>query len=131
MATTYPIQNAYRVTTVDHGMFCVLGTVSPRTVGLWSVQFVPDQSFVGQLGVVGRIAGKDATDDAVGFGSIPYRRVQLGGVASDNAMVADAIPHTGALILVPASGLTVALLVDCTAGFGDVYLFPLEGHPAL
>ena len=132
MATTYPIgTRRYKVTTADHGMFGVLGDVSDREVGLWSVQFVPDTTFVGSLGVVGRIAGKETADDDVGFGSVPYRRVQVGGVASDNAVVSTPITSAGATVLIPASGLSVAFLVDCTFGYGHLYSYPLSGHPAI
>lgn len=126
MATEYPIGRRYRITTADHGLFPTLGNVSDQETGAWHVTFVPDESFVGSIAIVGRASGKDIREDGYGFGSIPYRRVQVGGVASDNALTT-ATNSTGMIAIIPADGLSVAILVDCTAGFGFLYSRPLLG----
>ena len=126
MATEYPIGRRYKITTVDNGKFPTFGNVSSSDVGSWHVTFVPDESFVGSIAFVGRPAGKDASDDGVGFASIPYRRVQVGGIASDNTLVT-ATNSTGLMAIVPADGMSVALLVEGTDGFGYLYSRPLVG----
>lgn len=126
MATEYPVGRRYKITTADNGLFPTLGNVSDNEVGSWHITFVPDDSFVGSIAIVGRPAGKDAAGDNVGFGSIPYRRVSVSGVASDHKLVADT-NSTGLIALVPADGMSIALLVECTAGFAYVYSHPLAG----
>jgi hypothetical protein len=131
MATAYPIGRRYRVTSVDNGKFGELGDASPALVGAFMLQFVPDASFAGSIGILARAAGKDAKDDNVGYASIAYRRVQMNGQASDYALITDGTPLASDFtILIPASGLAVAVLVECTAGFGYLYSTPLEGPPA-
>lgn len=131
MANVYPIGRRYRVTSIDNGKFGELGDASPASVGAHMLQFVPDETFQGSIGILARAAGKDAKDDNVGYASIAYRRVQLNGVASDYALVTDGAPLTSDFtVLVPAAGLAVAILVECTAGFGYLYWTPLEGPPA-
>jgi hypothetical protein len=118
------------ITASQSGQFVVLGNVSPSQVGTWRVQFVPDELWQGSLTPMGRSAGKDAHDDSVGFATVPYRRVQLNGIASDYRLMTDAavLPiATDFTVLVPATGLAVAFLIECTAGSGVLYSQPLEG----
>ena len=124
MALYSPIdRDRYKVTTVDHGNFKVLGTVSDIDGGSWRVQFVPDVSFVGSFAVVGRSGGPQAGNDSVAFTQIPYNRVSLNGQASDWNLVSDVL-LSDFIINVPGTGLSVALLVECTAGFGVLYAKP-------
>jgi hypothetical protein len=119
---------------VEHnGRFGVLGNVSASFVGTWRVQFTCTEDFAGSLTPMARGASKDLHDDNVGFATIPYRRVQLAGVASDYALVTGASVvniTTDFTILVPAAGLSIAFLVECVAGSGIVYSQPLEGLAA-
>ena len=118
----------YRVSTADHGKFLYLGNASDGRTGTFVVQWVPDASFAGSFGVVARIYGKPASDNGVAFISVPYRRVNLAGVASDRTLVS-AVLADSFLIEVPSSGVALALLCDCTAGFGTLYSWPLNGSP--
>lgn len=126
MALEYPINRRYRITTADSGKFPTLGEVSDQECGAWHLTFVPDETFAGGIAILGRALGKDIYEDGYGFGTIPYRRVQVAGVASDNTLVADA-NSTGLVAIVPADGMSIALFVECTAGFGYVYSRPLAG----
>lgn len=118
----------YRVTTADNGKFLYLGNASDGRTGTFVIQWVPDGSFVGSFGVTARVYGKPASDNGVAFQSIPYRRVSLAGVASDRTLVA-AVLTDAFLIEVPSSGVALALLCECTAGFGTLYSWPLNGSP--
>ena len=118
----------YRVTTSDNGKFLFLGNASDGRTGTFVIQWVPDASFAGSFGVTARVYGKPASDNGVAFQSIPYRRVSLAGVASDRTLVA-AVLTDAFLIEVPSSGVVLALLCECTAGFGTLYSWPLMGSP--
>lgn len=137
---SHPIGTRYKITPVDNGTICIIGDVSPTECGFWRIHFVPDVSFVGAgISILGRGApggrAENALDDPgeMNFGSVPYRRWQIGGVASDGALVqtsAVGVPLTqDALIFVPASGLTIAVSPDITAGFAYLYSQPILGHP--
>lgn len=126
MAIIYPVSRRYQVTVADDGHFLVLGNVSNEDGGFWRIHWVPDPTFVGGgLAVMGRASGKDAYDDGVNFGTVAYRRVQLGGAASDYTLVQTsgvAVPLVGdAIIQVPADGLSIAIGVDCQSGSGYIY----------
>ncbi len=124
----FTASRSQRIGPEHSGRFAVLGNVSTVEVGTWRIQFYPDEAFTGTLTVMGRSAGKDAHDADVGFGTIPYRRIQLNGVASDRSLVTDGVPiATDFIIEVPASGLALALLLDCTTGSGLILSQPLAG----
>lgn len=127
MATTYPIAPRYKITPLDNERFLVIGNPSDVETGLFRVQFVPSETFVGQFQVMGRASGPEAHVDEVGFGKIPYRVVQSAGQASLDESLVSAPIAADIIIRVPASGLAVALLVECTAGYGYVYSQPLVG----
>lgn len=118
----------YRVKTADNGKFLFLGNASDGRTGTFFVQFVPDASFAGSFGVVARAYGKPASDNGVAFISVPYRRVNLAGVASDRALVS-AVLTDSFMIEVPSTGVVLALLCECTAGFGTLYSWPCNGSP--
>lgn len=130
--TIYPITSTYKITTQDHGKIGILGDGSTSVPSFLSLHFVPDPTFVGG-GIT--ILGRQVLDDSAqtNFGTVAYRRVQLGGVASDYTLVqttSAAVPLAAdAMVQVPASGLSIAVLMDCTAGFAMLYLVPLVGHP--
>lgn len=132
MASPYPITLKYKVTPIDNGNIGVLGDVSVSDPGMFRIHWVPDASFLGDgLGVLGRAV----IDDPLGtnYGTVPYRRAQVAGVSSDYAMVQTngvAVPITAdSIIYVPATGLSIAVLMGCTSGFGWLYSQPLVGHP--
>ncbi len=124
----FTASRAQRIGPEHSGRFAVLGNVSAVEGGHWRVQFYPDDLFSGSLTPVGRSAGKDAHDADVGFGTVPYRRVQMNGVASDRAIVSDGNPiATDFIIEVPASGLSIALLIDVSVAGGLLLTQPLSG----
>lgn len=121
------------ITLAHNGLFGVLGNVSASFVGTWRVQFTCTEDFSGSLTPMARGAGKDTHDDSVGFATVPYRRVQLNGTASDYQLItgASVLPIiTDFVILVPSAGLSVAFLIEVNAGSGVVYTQPLEGLAA-
>lgn len=131
MASTYPIDRSYRVTTTDNGNFLNIGNAASGRVGTWLVHWVPDLSFAGGgLTVYGRGYGKPASDAGVPWATIPYRRINVAGVASDYAIVTATVGAAG-MIQIPANGLAVALGVSCTAGFGWLYSWDLNGPSAV
>jgi hypothetical protein len=118
-----------RIVAGTDGQLLILGDVNEVEGGAWAVHFVPDASFVGTLIVLGRARGRAADTDGVGFAPIPYRRISLNNVAQDYAIVQDTITNT-AIIQIPSAGLSVAILVNCSAGFGFVYNHPIAGATA-
>lgn len=112
--------------TENNGGIYTLGNGNDGRTSVMTIQFATNQNWQGTISVLGRIYGPPANADNVGFLPIPYRRVILGPTASDRALVSD--PLTGAfLIEVPANGITVALSIGTTAGFGRLYSWPLFG----
>lgn len=126
MASPYPINTRYKITEADHGNILKLGNAAEGAVGTWQVQFVPDASFVGSFAVLARSDHKDAHGDAVPYVSVPYRKVFLNDLPADYSLASDIIT-SGSILQIPSSGLSVALLVECTAGFGYLYSKPLDG----
>ena len=126
MAIAYPIDRRYVVTSADHQKYPTLGEPSPSSAGIWSITFAPSDDWVGSFDVVARSRGLGPRDDEAGFGTIGYVRVQLNAAAADQALTND--PITGhATIWVRASGLSVALATEVTAGTCTIYSTPLEG----
>ena len=120
----------YPVRVADHGKIIFLGNASDGRVGTFTIEFVPDASWSGTFAVLGRVYGKPASDNGVGFSPIPYRRICLNNVASDRAIVSDVL--TGHFIIeVPASGLAIGLLASVQASGGVVYNWPLNGPSGL
>lgn len=116
----------YSATTNDDGKFLFFGNASDGRVGTFVVEFVPGLAWNGSFVVVGRVYGKPASDNGVGFVPIPYKRVSLNNVASDRALVSDVLT-SHFIIEIPASGLAVALLTSAASGDGVVYNWPLNG----
>lgn len=119
-------ERSYVVTPADHGKVLSLGNANDGRVSTFGVCFMPDPSWQGTLGVVARLMGIPAREAHVGFASIPYKRVNLEGLASDRAVVSD--PLSGFFIIeVPASALVVGVEVNCIQGFGQLFSWPLSG----
>lgn len=111
----------------DHGDILEIGPGATSSAGaIVVVQFVPSNDFIGSATVMGKVFGPAAQDAQAALMPVPYRRVVVNNVASDYAIVVDAI--TGAsLIQVPANGLSIALFVACTRGSCQVVSWDLQG----
>lgn len=120
---------SYVVDPKDHGQILSFGNGADGRVGTFAIQFVAAPGYTGSFAVVGRVYGKPANDDGVGFVAIPYKRVNFDGIAQDRTLVSDglAIAATSFVIEVPCNGLTVGFLTACTAGKGTLYSWPLTG----
>jgi hypothetical protein len=129
MATVNPAGRDLRIIPGGDGQLFVLGDVSYEEAGAWSVQIVPDGLWVGNVVVLGRERGRGPNTDSVGFVPIPYRLISLNNLASDYRMVSDTISQN-ALIQIPAAGLSIGLLVACSAGQAVVYNHPCAGCAA-
>lgn len=123
----YPVLGrSYKITTADHGNIPMLGNAAEGCVGTWLVHWVPDLNFTGSLALVGRAYGQPASDAVVAVLGVPYRRVNINGVASDYGF--DSVALTGpSIVTAPANGLALGFLVSCSAGTGMLYTWPLEG----
>lgn len=97
-------------------------------VGAIVFQFAPSLDFAGTFLVIGKMMGVAA--ETAPFLPISYRRVNINTLASDYAIVADAVVPS-AIIQVPSNGLSIALLVSCTAGKCQVYSWDLQGSSAI
>lgn len=123
---TVPCGRAQRIIAGGDGQFFVLGDVSYEEAGAWSVHFVPDLLFQGSVTIMARERGPGAAQDNVAFVPVPYRRVSLNNVAQDYQFVSDLITGN-ALLHIPAAGLTIAVLANCTVGSAVIYNHPLAG----
>jgi hypothetical protein len=130
------INRFYRVTpdivNVAGYPFLEIGPAGTGTlVSTFMVQFNPVANFDGQFSVQGRILGQNALDKAFPWGPIPYRRVTLADTAQAYEMVADPI-LTGALIQIPANGLSVVLqIAPPSVGYCDICMWDLQGSSAV
>lgn len=129
-ASTANIGSAYPLTPADNGSILFLGDGSSSRTATKTIQFVPGPGFTGTgFTVVARIYGPSPDKNAVVFNPIPYRRVQLAGLASDRAIVSDTLPATGFIVEVPCNGLVVALVASVTGGSGVLYQWNSVGSP--
>lgn len=106
----------------DNGKTLFFGDASSSRTSVKTVQWVPDADTTGDgFSLVARIYGPKVDANGTPFNPIPYRRVQLAGVASDRGLVSDTLPIEGFLIEVPANGQTIALVASVTFGNGWLY----------
>lgn len=117
----------------NNGDTLIVGSPSSVEEGVCVVQFVDDvqvgkEPFAGGLQVLGMVRVQDALRlgtplvPNVLLVPVPYRRINIGGIQSDYALVTDGTPIiSSSIISVPASGLWIALLVTCSGGGGTVY----------
>lgn len=117
------------------GLF-LLGNTDPENagVGAYAIHFVMSADWVGSIGLTGRSAlHKAGVDDISSLGPWPFRAFYLNGVPSDGSMVfgSAAIVNNTSSILVPASGVTVGLVANCTQGSCTMYYLPLLGQSAV
>jgi len=113
------------ITPLDNGNFILYGAAgTAHFVSTMVMQFAPTVSFVGSLQLFGKIMGP--AGDSAPYLPIPYRRVNVAGAVSDRILIPDPITSVG-IIEVPCNGLTLAILVTCTAGQCQVYCMDLQG----
>jgi hypothetical protein len=117
----------YKVQSDDHGRLLFLGNASDGRVSTFVLEFVPNYDWQGDLAVVARIYGKPASDNGVGFVSIPVRRVAINNQASDRALVGNVTFQGQFIVEVPCNGLSLAVLCNVQAGSGTLYSWPLNG----
>lgn len=119
------------ITSADDGKFLLLSD-SGELAGVWVFEFVPDneEPFEGTLSVMGRIQGQQAFEDEVAFTPIPYRASVLNGVTGTHTLKTDPIT-SHSLLIIPATGLAVAVLVGCTSGTGTLYSYARQGDAAI
>jgi hypothetical protein len=109
----------------------VLGDGSERFVSTICVHIVDTGAFAGSIIVKGRSRNTQASIDGVVFQPIPYCKQFLNGAAGDGSLVNGVAITTTSIIMIPASGLQVALdLTAFTGGTATVYWVPLEGAAA-
>lgn len=127
MAFIYPMDRVFKLTADNNGDIAELGPGAPSGVtGAMVIQFSPSPDFVGGFAVVARAMGQAAKAAGAALMPVPYRRVTVNNIASDYTMVADLV--TGATIIqVPSNGLSIGLLVNCTAGSCQVFPWDLAG----
>jgi len=137
VAHIYPIDRAYKVTTLDHGNIGEFGLPTgsggaTSCVGTYLVQIVPSVDFAGSFGVVGRAQGLGIPSDteSVPFVQIPYRQIYVAG-APVSYTFSTAVLTDACLIQVPANGVSLGLLFSCTAGHAWVYTRQLDGSSAV
>lgn len=95
-----------------------------------SIQIVDTGSLSASITVKARTRQPTADTNTVGFVATIYRKLYLNGVVGDGSLVSTAI--TGdSLILIPATGLQIALDITYTSGTGMVYVTPLRGSSVI
>jgi hypothetical protein len=136
MSSVYPIDRAYKITPYDDGNFADFGPGSfGASVGTVGFHFEPDVSFEGGVAVMARGTLKEETGVSIPdppFGVFPYRAGYLNGAVPAVPFTWDTQPITGrSLFHVPSNGLSIGLAISCTAGFGWLYSWPIEGPSAV
>ena len=122
------VGKAYYVTPSDNGATLFLGDASSSRTSVKTIHWVPTLPITGNgFSVVARIYGPQTDKNGTPFLPVPYRRVNLQGVASDRALVSASLPIEGFLIEVPANGQTIAIVVSCTSGGGWLYSWDAVG----
>lgn len=109
----------------------VLGDVSDGFVGTYSIQIVERVAGTCTFDVQARSRGAlGMTTAQPPFVAIPYLPLHLNGSVATYGTGASTQITTDSLILVPATGLQVALLVNWTDGEFDLYIQRLIGASA-
>lgn len=131
MATQNRSNRYFVLSATDTGVFLEVGPAgTPSATAVMVLQFDPTVDFSGTFAIMGKCLGQWAKDQNAPFLPIPYRRVNVASVASDYAIVTDQIAAAG-LIHVPLSGLSLSLLPAISAGSCKVYVWDLQGSPAV
>jgi len=122
-------------TTDANGLF-LLGNTDPENaeVGGYAIDLRMDVNWVGSIGFTGRSGAVVAgADDIAGLGNWPFRAFYLNGVPYDGSMIsgAAALITSTSSIIIPASGVTVGMVVSCQAGQCVMYYLPVIGPVAV
>lgn len=144
MAANTNIGRVYQITTADHTNTLILGNASPagENVSAWAIEIVAGDAAVPTTAnsgwaepaaltmsctIVARSSHPDAAKGAIPFYGTLYRKLFLNGLIGDGTLVATAITTTS-MIIVPADGLSIAILCgSVTGGNAMVYATPLIG----
>lgn len=123
----FPITPA--TSAVSGGMFN-LTNADEEWVGTVTMDFYMSPDWLGAIAITGRSDGRPAGENDVPFTAPwPFRAMYLNGQPSDLSMISGVnaqITNTSN-ILVPASGKTIGILVNCTRGRCDMYYRGLKG----
>jgi|SRR5262245_2345560 len=107
----------------------IIGDASDGLVGTFSVQLVNRGGLAASVTVKARSRIPQASADGVVHQPIPYLKLFLNGAVANSTF--DTQPITGeSIILIPATGLEIALDVVYSAGEGRIYWSPLKGAAA-
>jgi hypothetical protein len=120
----------FKVTPDNNGDILELGPASSDRTGVLVIDFQPSMDWNGQFVVMGRILGEAARLKGETMKPVSYRLVNAGNVAGDYVLGSAFISDT-ATIQVPASALSIGLLVACAAGFMDVNVYRVQGSGAV
>lgn len=128
MAIKQRSSRKFGFSTDDNGDFLEIGPAgTSSTGGVMAIQLIPDQNFVGSVVIHGKIMGTAARDANVQFMPVMYRPITLNNVAADFTIpIATAVPGNST-INVPSNGVSIALLVTCSAGTCQVVSWNLQG----
>ena len=112
----------------DNGLIRPIGGGGTNgDIGSMHLEFNPSIDFQGDFGVMGKTAG--VPELVAPFHSIPYRRVTVGGIAADYAIVSDRVTPAS-IITIPAAGMAIGVHVSCTVGTCRVTGWDLNGPSA-
>lgn len=108
-----------------------IGDASQGFVGTMCLHFVAADSFDGDVTVVARSRYLGATVATPAYLPIPYLPLNVAGTAGTYATGSSATVGDTGIILVPATGLTIALsCANWTTGSLAVYWTPVAGAAA-
>jgi hypothetical protein len=118
-----------------NGLF-LLGNTDPDNalVGGYVIDFRMDQLWSGTIALTGRSGVHRAGfDDIAGLGNWPFRAFYLNGVPWDGSMLSGsaALITATSAIIVPAPGITIGMVVGCSAGSCQMYYVPVTGAQAM
>lgn len=99
-------------------------------VSALSIQIVDTSSLSASITVKARTRQPAADTNSVAFVPTVYRKLYLNGAVGDGTLVSTAITGNS-LIIVPATGLDVALDITYTSGEGMVYVTALRGSSVI
>ena len=108
---------------------CIIGDASDGLVGTFSVHVRNISGLAATITVKARSRVEQASNDDAPFLPVPYLKLNLNGAVA--LAVYDSAPITGdSIILIPATGLQIALDVVYSGGTGRIYWSPMEGAAA-
>lgn len=132
MSLVFPLDRALKITPQNSGNIAEFGAAGFGTsVGTWLIDFVPDSSWDGGLALLCRVSGEDGSDANVALVPCPYRAIYLNNASPAIPYGWDVQPIISrSIVQVPSNGLSIGVLINCTAGFGWLYSRNLDGPSA-